>query len=110
MTLEEAQIFWLEQDGRYKKALAEAKEMQIKEMLGFTEKEEINLLENYFEKKLSSELFLKYTAIKCASLLRETMWSMVSEITSNIDFDYSSYTAENLSKFNQAFNEEFKIN
>jgi len=41
MTLEEAQIFWLEQDGRYKKALAEAKEMQIKEMLGFTEKEEI---------------------------------------------------------------------
>jgi hypothetical protein len=38
------------------------------------------------------------------------MWSMVSEITSNIDFDYSSYTAENLSKFNKAFNEEFKIN
>ena len=76
----------------------------------FTEKEEISLLENYFEKKLSSELFLKYTAIKCASLLRETMWSMVSEITSNIDFDYSSYTAENLSKFNKAFNEEFKIN
>jgi len=41
MTLEEAQIFWLEQDGRYKKALAEAKEMQIKEKLEFTEKEEI---------------------------------------------------------------------
>ena len=40
MTLEEAQIFWLEQDGRYKKALAEAKEMQIKEMLEFSEKEE----------------------------------------------------------------------
>ena len=73
----------------------------------FTEKEEINLLENYFEKKISSELFIKYKAIKCASLLRETMWSMVSEITSNINFDYRSYTSDNLSKFNKAFNEDF---
>jgi thiamine kinase-like enzyme len=76
----------------------------------FTEKEEENLLENYFEKKSSSELLVKYKAIKCASLLRETMWSMVSEITSIIDFDYKNYTSDNLSKFNQAFNEEFKIN
>ena len=73
----------------------------------FTEKEEKNLLENYFEEKLSSELFIKYKAIKCASLLRETMWSMVSEITSNIDFDYRSYTSDNLSKFNEVFNEDF---
>ena len=76
----------------------------------FTENEEKYLLENYFEKKLSSELFIKYKAIKCASLLRETMWSMVSEITSNIEFDYKSYTAENLLKFNKSFDEEFKIN
>ena len=73
----------------------------------FTEKEETNLLENYFEKKISSELFIKYKAIKCASLLRETMWSMVSEITSNINFDYRSYTSDNLSKFNKAFDEDF---
>ena len=73
----------------------------------FSEKEEKNLLENYFEKKLSSELFIKYKAIKCASLLRETMWSMVSEITSSIDFDYGSYTSDNLSKFNNAFSEDF---
>ena len=38
------------------------------------------------------------------------MWSMVSEITSKIDFDYKSYTADNLIKFNKAFDEEFKIN
>ena len=74
----------------------------------FSENEEKNLLEMYFERKLSSELLIKFKAIKCASLLRETMWSMVSEITSNIEFDYESYTSENLSKFNQAFNEEFK--
>lgn len=76
----------------------------------FSENEEKYLLENYFEKKLSSELLVKYKAIKCASLLRETMWSMVSEITSNIEFDYKSYSADNLSKFNKAFDEEFKIN
>ena len=76
----------------------------------FSEKQEKQLLENYFEKKLTSELFIKYKAIKCASLLRETMWSMVSEITSKIDFDYKNYTSDNLIKFNQAFDEEFKIN
>ncbi len=76
----------------------------------FSEKQEKQLLENYFEKKLTSELFIKYKAIKCASLLRETMWSMVSEITSKIDFDYKSYTGYNLIKFNQVFDEEFKIN
>ena len=74
----------------------------------FSENEEKNLLEMYFERKLSSELLIKFKAIKCASLLREAMWSMVSEITSDIEFDYESYTSENLSKFNQAFNEEFK--
>ena len=42
--------------------------------------------------------------MKCASLLRETMWSMVSEITSKIDFDYKSYTQENLDKFNEEYN------
>jgi hypothetical protein len=42
--------------------------------------------------------------MKCSSLLRETMWSMVSEISSKIDFDYSQYTQENIVKFNEAFN------
>ena len=47
----------------------------------------------------------KYRAVKCASLLRETMWSMVSEITSKIDFDYKTYTNENLTKFENAIKE-----
>ena len=71
----------------------------------FSENEEKFLLENYFEKKLSSELSEKYRAIKCASLLRETMWSMVSEISSNIEFDYKTYTNENLTKFDKAMKE-----
>ena len=38
-----------------------------------------------------------------ASLLRETMWSMVSEVHSAIDFDYAAYTAENRAQFEAAW-------
>ena len=60
-------------------------------------------LEMYFNKKPSTELMIRYNAMKTASLLRETMWSMVSEITSKLDFDYGVYTSENLSKFSSSF-------
>ena len=60
-------------------------------------------LEMYFDKKPSKELIIKYKAMKTASLLRETMWSMVSEITSKLDFSYADYTFENLSKFRDSF-------
>ena len=69
----------------------------------FSYKEEIYLLENYFENKINDKLLLQYNSLKCASLLRETMWSMVSELTSKIEFNYAEYTEENLSKFNQTF-------
>ena len=60
------------------------------------------MLETYFETPVTGDLRHRYTAMKCASLLRETMWSMVSEITSDIDFDYAAYTAENLARFRAA--------
>ena len=41
--------------------------------------------------------------MKCASLLRETLWSMVSELHSTLDFDYRAYTAENLRRFEAAW-------
>ena len=69
----------------------------------FSIEEEAYLLENYFENKINDKLLLQYNSLKCASLLRETMWSMVSELTSKIDFDYANYTQENLVKFNQAY-------
>jgi len=68
------------------------------------ESQEIWLLENYFETPVTSELLHRYTAMKCASLLRETMWSMVSEISSDIDFDYATYTSDNLARFRAAYN------
>lgn len=42
-------------------------------------------------------------AMKAASLLRETMWSMVSEIHSAVDFDFPAYTAENMQRFDAAW-------
>ncbi len=63
------------------------------------------LLETYFEAPATEELKRRYEAMKCASLLRESMWSMVSEIHSTLDFDYIAYTTENLQRFEQAWKE-----
>jgi len=63
------------------------------------------MLETYFERPLDDALRRRYQAMKCASLLRETLWSMVSEIHSDIDFDYAAYTAENLARFRAAIRE-----
>ncbi len=71
----------------------------------FSKQEETYLLEKYYNKKIEQNLLKQYKAMKCASLLRETMWSMVSEITSKIEFDYANYTKENLDKFEKSFSE-----
>jgi thiamine kinase-like enzyme len=49
-----------------------------------------------------------FAAMKCASLLRETMWSMVSEIHSTIDFDYGAYSADYLGRFERAYDDFVK--
>ncbi len=69
---------------------------------GLSPDQEDWMLEAYFQTPVTDDLRHRYTAMKCASLLRETMWSMVSEITSDIDFDYAAYTAENLARFRAA--------
>ena len=64
---------------------------------------EKEVLQMYFKEKPSKDLIIKYNAMKTASLLRETMWSMVSEITSKIEFNYAEYTSDNLKKFEESF-------
>jgi thiamine kinase-like enzyme len=64
--------------------------------------DEAKLIEAYFERRADGDLMRRYHAMKCASLLRETMWNMISEIHSTLDFDYATYTAENLSRFERA--------
>lgn len=63
------------------------------------------LLESYFERPVTDELRLRFAAMTAASLLREALWSMVSERHSKIDFDYAAYTTENLARFEAAFAE-----
>lgn len=62
------------------------------------------LLALYFGKPVDDDLRRRAAAMTAASLLRETMWSMVSEIHSDVDFDYGAYTAENLRRFEAAYN------
>ena len=61
------------------------------------------LLEAYYGTPVTDDLRCGYAAMKCASLLREAMWSMVSELHLTVDFDYQAYTAENLRRFDQAY-------
>ncbi len=65
--------------------------------------DEIWLLEAYFECRADDDILRRYYAMKCASLLREALWSMISEIHSTLDFDYAAYTAENLARFERAY-------
>jgi thiamine kinase-like enzyme len=61
------------------------------------------LLEIYFQKKVTDSLHRKVMAMKCVSLLRETLWSIVSEIHSTLDFDYVNYTKKILTRFDLAY-------
>jgi thiamine kinase-like enzyme len=69
-----------------------------------TEQEEM-LLHLYFARAPQAQDWRALRAMKAASLLRESMWSMVSEIHSDIDFDFDAYTAENLERFERAWAE-----
>lgn len=68
---------------------------------GLSEAQELAILESYFRADPAAR-WRPYQAMKCASLMRETLWSMVSETHSEIDFDYAAYTAENLSRLRLA--------
>ncbi|MFY9655722.1 MAG: phosphotransferase [Methylocystis sp.] len=70
---------------------------------GFTTGENDFMLGDYFETPVDDALRRKLHAMLAASLLRESMWSMISELTSVIEFDYVSYTQENLGRFEAAF-------
>jgi thiamine kinase-like enzyme len=62
-----------------------------------------SLLASYFGRPVDAGLRYRAGAMTAASLLRETMWSMVSEIHSSVNFDYAAYTAENLARFEAAY-------
>jgi thiamine kinase-like enzyme len=66
-------------------------------------KQEDWILETYYQRPVTDRLRRRLAAMKCVSLLRETLWSIVSEIHSALDFDYVNYTSKNLSRFENAY-------
>jgi thiamine kinase-like enzyme len=69
---------------------------------GLTAAQECLMLQQYFG-SFDAVLWRRYLAMKAAAALRETLWSMVSETHSSLDFDYASYTATNLATYRAAF-------
>lgn len=65
--------------------------------------QEEDLLETYYQRRVTDKLRRRFAAMKCVSLLRETLWSIVSEIHSTLDFDYVRYTGKNLSRLEKAY-------
>jgi len=64
----------------------------------FDAAERDEMLGLYYGRGPDDALRRKLQAMLVASLLREALWSMVSELTSTIDFDYRAYTAANLGR------------
>jgi thiamine kinase-like enzyme len=60
-------------------------------------------LEIYYQQPATDRLRHRLAAMKCVSLLRETLWSIVSEIHSTLNFDYVNYTSKNLSRLEKTY-------
>jgi thiamine kinase-like enzyme len=70
---------------------------------GMDEEEAGLLLETALGRKRDPATERSFHAMQCASLLRETMWSLVSELHLDAPgVDYEAYTAENLTRFDTA--------
>lgn len=68
-----------------------------------TPAQEAHMLQTYYGRAPEAGLWRRYRAMKAAAALRETLWSMVSEIHSELAFDYAAYTSANLATYRAAF-------
>jgi thiamine kinase-like enzyme len=70
---------------------------------GMSQAQSGELLATYFGHAPEADLLRSHAAMQCASLLREAMWSMVSELHLDAPgVDYAAYTAENLARLDAA--------
>ena len=67
-----------------------------------TPDQETFVLEHYFG-HTTPQVHQSYRAMKAAAALREVLWSMVSELHSDLDFDFATYTKTNLATYGAAF-------
>lgn len=58
-----------------------------------------DLLERYFQTPPNAAVWRGFVSMKCASLLREVLWGSVQQMQSTIAFDYASYTAAYLARW-----------
>jgi thiamine kinase-like enzyme len=71
---------------------------------GFDAAHERALLERYFGKAPDGVLTSRYEAMRCAALMRETLWSMVAELRPTVSgVDFVAYTRENRARFETAW-------
>jgi len=69
---------------------------------GFQRGDDAALLEQYFGAPQAEDVVDRFKALKCASLLRETLWGAVSGESSSLEFDFGAYTQDYLSRLNVA--------
>lgn len=70
---------------------------------GMSSAESELLLSTYFDAAPGADIRRSHAAMQCASLLREAMWSMISELHLEAPgVDYVAYTAENLTRLETA--------
>jgi thiamine kinase-like enzyme len=70
---------------------------------GFDAAQSEALLKAYFPKGPTDEIRMSHTGMQCASLLRETLWALVSEIhLSAPGANYGAYAEQNLKRFDAA--------
>lgn len=67
-----------------------------------TEGQERAMLARYDGAAPSPARWKSYLAMKAAAALREALWSMVSEIHSELAFDFAQYTADTLATYRKA--------
>ena len=68
----------------------------------FSEDLERRMLALYFGTAVDAGLWRRFLALRTVSHLRESMWSMIAELYSQLDEDYVAYTATNLAAFENA--------
>lgn len=70
---------------------------------GLSPEESEALLQAYFPRGPSDDIRMSHMGMQCASLLREALWSLVSEIHLNAPgADYDAYARHNFDKFDRA--------
>ena len=64
---------------------------------------EAELIEAYFRRPPNDDLRSSHAAMQCASLLREALWALVSEMyLSAPGADYDAYARQNFDRFDAA--------